>query len=358
MRKTILFISPSLGNGGAERMLAHVCRMALNNGYNACVYAIGFGQSKIEYPHSCHYYKSSISSDSVIAFFKRRKEIRKIIDEEGVDLICSFTPKSTKLAVLAKRKRNVALVSSERDSPYTRNAFKRAINGFFFGRSDIVVFQTNGAREAYHGKAFTKGIIIPNPAPVVIDSSFNAKPPKIFIASGRLSAEKGFSMLIDAFEIAHHKHEDFSLFIFGDGKEKDFLQKKIDQKGLSNVVFLKGWSENYMSCDYYCFILSSNTEGMPNVLIEAMANNIPCISTDCKPGGPRELLFNGEAGYLVPVDDHIKMAEAIIDIMENPEKRFLLNSKAKEIVSQLDSSIIDNKWLDVFEKAIALKNKN
>ncbi|MFW3355566.1 glycosyltransferase [Aliarcobacter butzleri] len=160
-----------------------------------------------------------------------------------------------------------------------------------------------------------------------------------FVTIGRLDRGKNHKLLIDAI-----KEIDADLWIIGDGELKEKLQTYISELSLCSKVYLLGKKENpfsYISkCD--CFVFSSNHEGFPNVLIEALICKLPIISTDCK-SGPREILssntdlnFNlinnielGEYGILVPIKNVEKMKEAMNLIIDDDNLRKDYEEKAK-----------------------------
>jgi glycosyltransferase involved in cell wall biosynthesis len=131
------------------------------------------------------------------------------------------------------------------------------------------------------------------------------------LAVGRMHDQKGFDVLIRAFA-RHHRQHGGQLVILGDGELRGALEQLAAQLGIAEAVLMPGTDTNpfrwFRRADL--FVLSSRYEGLPNVLAQAMALGVRCISTDC-PSGPRELLDDGRLGRLVPVDDEVAMAEAM-----------------------------------------------
>ncbi|PHS73644.1 MAG: hypothetical protein COB22_00085 [Cycloclasticus sp.] len=150
--------------------------------------------------------------------------------------------------------------------------------------------------------------------PVDIDW-LNDEQTYVILGVGRLSKQKDFSTLINAFAIAKSKAPSIKLLILGEGEQRLALQSQINRLKLSNDVLLHGFVNNplsYMS-KADLFVLTSLLEGAPNVLVEAMATGCQIISTD-SPGGSSELLHNGTYGALVPMKDNHALSEAIIHI--------------------------------------------
>ena len=132
---------------------------------------------------------------------------------------------------------------------------------------------------------------------------FRSGAPPVVLGVGRLTAQKAFGMLIEAFARVR-KSQSARLIILGEGEERPKLEAMIRQLGLEQDVDLPGFVSNpypYMA-HAALFVLSSKWEGLPTVLVEAMSLGTPVIATDC-PSGPREILGNNQYGQLVPVDD-------------------------------------------------------
>ena len=146
---------------------------------------------------------------------------------------------------------------------------------------------------------------------------FGSGEPPVILGVGRLTAQKAFDVLIEAF-VQVRKSQPARLLILGEGEERQKLEMLIRQLGLEHEIELPGFVSNpypYMA-HAAVFVLSSKWEGLPTVLVEAMALRTPVIATDC-PSGPREILRNGQYGQLVPVDDPDALALAIQNSLAN-----------------------------------------
>lgn len=162
------------------------------------------------------------------------------------------------------------------------------------------------------------------------------------VSLGRLHVQKDYATLITSFKAVAQQNKKARLVIFGDGVLHDELQKLIESHELSHVVELYGFELNpykYLAKSDL-FVLSSIYEGFGNVIVEALALNIPVVSTNC-PSGPSEILNGGEWGRLVSVGDKDELASAIISSLNNTEKSQTL-SRAKEFsVSKVASDYIN-----------------
>lgn len=171
----------------------------------------------------------------------------------------------------------------------------------------------------------------------------------VILAVGRLTPEKDYPTLIKAFSILSREN-DFRLIILGEGKKRYELEEMIQKLNLKEKISMPGFVENpfcyIKNCDV--FVLSSDTEGSPNTLIEAMACGVPVISTDC-PSGPREILDNGRYGKLVKVGDEKALADAILETFKNPVKAELLKERIKKSFSLEKAA---QEYLNVIQKYV------
>ncbi|MEL6911664.1 MAG: glycosyltransferase [Cyanobacteria bacterium J06631_6] len=157
----------------------------------------------------------------------------------------------------------------------------------------------------------------------------NGTPP-VFLAVGRLTPQKDFPNLLAAFAQVR-KQQSAHLIILGEGEERQALETMIDDLDLTEDVLLPGFVSNpyaYMK-QASCFVLSSIQEGLPTVLIEAMACGCPVVATDC-PSGPDEILAGGIYGSLVPMQNSSALAAAMRSALNNPLASELLTKRAHE----------------------------
>lgn len=142
--------------------------------------------------------------------------------------------------------------------------------------------------------------------------------PKVILAAGRLHEQKGFDVLLRAFEIVR-RTTPCRLIIMGEGEERAKLEALVEELGVTDHVSLPGFIENpyAMMARADVYVLSSRWEGLPGALLEAMACGAPVVATNC-PSGPDEILEDGRYGALVPVDDHAALAEGIVAALKGP----------------------------------------
>ncbi len=178
--------------------------------------------------------------------------------------------------------------------------------------------------------------------------------PPVLLAAGRLEPRKGFQDLIAAFAKLSARQtseqQPRRLVIFGEGKLRPALERQIAELGLSEIVDLPGWCPNlfaYMA-RATLFVLPSHYEGLPGVLIQALACGCPVVATDC-PTGPREILEDGRYGPLTPVGDVDALADAVSETLSAPLSKTLLKARGEEF--SVDRAI--DRYLSLFDGLMA-----
>lgn len=144
---------------------------------------------------------------------------------------------------------------------------------------------------------------------------------KVIFSAGRLADQKGFPYLIEAAAILAKKRDDLVFVVSGEGKLEAELKAKAKEAGLENTFQFWGFSSNVDPYMKGCtvFVLASLFEGMPNVVMEAMAVGTPAVATDVN--GARELMEDGKTGFIVPPRDPQALADAIERLANDPELR-------------------------------------
>ena len=150
----------------------------------------------------------------------------------------------------------------------------------------------------------------------------------IVLAAGRLEPQKDHATLIRAFSLVG-QHRDLRLVVLGEGSQRRNLVNLTHELGVADRVDLPGFHANPFAfmAKSRLFVVSSTQEGMPNVLIQAMACGTPVVSTDC-PSGPREVLEDGKWGRLVPVGDPERLADAMLATLDDPPASDALVARA------------------------------
>lgn len=176
---------------------------------------------------------------------------------------------------------------------------------------------------------------------------------KQVIAAGRLTFQKGFDRLISAWKIVAARHPDWVLKIYGPG-DKDNLSGLISDLGINGSCHLAGSTANIVEkyCESSIFTLSSRYEGFGLVLVEAMACGLPVVSFDC-PCGPREIVRDGEVGFLVENGNIEQLADKICYLIEHEDIRKMMGNKAQDHAQNFDIANISKQWKELFNALLS-----
>lgn len=197
--------------------------------------------------------------------------------------------------------------------------------------------------------------VIPNAAMHVSDAYSDVMNKRV-IAVGRLDYQKGFDRLVQAWQLVRHtgKFTDWKLDIFGQGEWREMLQQMIDKAELQDSVRLnrptKQIGEEYVKSDL--LVMSSNYEGFPMVMIEAMACGLPVVSFDYK-CGPKDIIQPGINGLLVPNGDIQALADAMMKVMEDEAYRKMLSLNARKVVDTYSEQAVMSQWIRLFTSITA-----
>jgi glycosyltransferase involved in cell wall biosynthesis len=197
---------------------------------------------------------------------------------------------------------------------------------------------------------------IPNGIPARASTS-SAERGKVVVAAGRLGRQKGFDMLVQAWAGVHEVHPDWQLHIFGAGKWRDKLATMIAERGLGDVVTLRGITRDLDGefAKASVFVLSSRKEGLPMVLLEAMGAGLPVVSFDC-PTGPADVVDHGVNGLLVPAEDVPGLAAGLSRMIENAGQRETFGAAARVTAADYEMPVVAGHWNDLFTRLKLLKN--
>lgn len=350
--KKILFITGSMGKGGAERVISLLSKYYIKKGWKVSIAMLL--HNKIEYEIQRDINIVNLSSKYGIkrGFFGVIKNTRTYIKEYQPDVIACFMAQNILLTALAIKNLKIPFIVSERIDPsqVKRNVLFKYFLNRIYEKSSLVIFQTKRAQNYFNEKIRKNSCIIGNPISVTTTKSSKGK--HIIVSVGRMTKQKNQEMLIRVFNKIHDKYPEYIMQIYGDGPLKKQLEHQITDLGLSNCVFLPGVSDNIHSdiSNAEMFVLPSNFEGLSNALMEAMLMGLPCISTNCS--GSDEIITNKENGLLVPIGDEEKMYEAIEKMILNPELREKISNNSINSMEQYKEENIIRVWDSTIEKVL------
>lgn len=347
-----LFVAPGMLFGGAERVMS--------------ILANEWGKSNVETmilvtqteAISKYYLSNKVTMISCleekrsakVPHFVIMKRVREICKEWQPDVVISFYNDLCALTALAITGLNIPLVYSERNDPNRTNQRRvdRLYRKIVEHMTDKIVFQTTGAQRCYPKSVQEKSTVILNPLNTYgfpIHDFLHEK--HEIVSIGRLEPQKNQKLLIDAFELLANDFPEYQLTIYGEGSLRKELEDYIKAKGIQERVSLPGNQTNIQEHikDASLFVLSSDYEGIPNALIEAMAVGLPCVSTDCSPGGARELIDDGVNGLITFCGDAKKLSDAMRMMLSNKSNAKACGIEALRIREKTDVKKISEDWL-------------
>lgn len=352
----VTFVTPGMSYGGAERVMAILGNEFTKRGIEVSFIVMDDDGCLAYDLDNCINvtFMQTARFNKLGNFSRLIKKLSQLITIEKPDVIISFTNTTLTFAWIATLGANIPLIFSERNDPYNNiNGFKaKAFQWIALRKSKKVVFQTEQARDYYSNAIKHKSEIILNPFNSENLPSRVAEPEKVIVSVGRLCKQKNQKLLIDAFNLIKNKYPEYRVLIYGDGPLKDTLAKQISEYGLDNRVILKGTTREILKeiSKAELFVFSSDFEGLPNALIEAMIMGLPCVSTDCSPGGARALIDDGVNGLLVQRGDAEGMAKAMEKMLSDKMFSETCGNNAREIIKELDATTICDKWCEVIKK--------
>ena len=282
--------------------------------------------------------------------------IRACVKEEKPDSFVAFMLSSAIRAVIATLFSGFKVIAAVRSNPYDDYSIglNRKILLVTMSLAEKIVCQTEYQVEFFPKRMQKKCVVISNPifsefvikAKELSETKTEKNKRKRIVATGRLYDYKNHKLLIEAFSGIAKEYPDMEVVIYGEGPYRKELENTIVGLNLSDRVFLPGDSENVAEdiADAFIYVLPSDTEGLPNALMEAMALGLPVISTDCPCGGPKSLIRDGENGLLTPVGDVLAMRESLRRLITDDDLRMSISKKAKDILISNDADYITDQW--------------
>lgn len=338
----ILFYQYSLQAGGAERATALFSNYAVQHGDEVTILLkdntppfysldprirlIHLGTSRASRN------KWAAIKNNFYGLYRLRSALRACKPDVA---ICFGAVSNSLLQIWLVKGHRCKLIGSERANPLEwPKSIWLTLAPWISTKCDGFIFQTAGAQSLYPVKTQKKSIILQNS----IDSQdferaewpWDARAG--ICAVGRLDPVKCFDDLLRIFAIVHKRFPDVHLDLYGDGPEQPSLEKLANALELDTSLTFCGNNQQMASeyAKHKLFIMTSRSEGMPTVLLEALASGCACVSTNCD-FGPSDLIQDGENGFLVPVHDIDAAADRICRLLEDDALSFRFGETAKKV---------------------------
>jgi glycosyltransferase involved in cell wall biosynthesis len=357
----IAFFTPSLGGGGAERVVVTLASHYAAQGHTVDLIASFHQeayQSEVHPAVRMHYLHTRRRMLAAPRLAKALREIRPAALLATVNTFAAVLGQRlarTPTRVVLREATTPSIAFQVKETSALKRMISETAMRWLYPHADAVVAVSKGVAQDLLNlmpQLKPKLTVIYNP---VIDAAFYAKAdapvehpwfqphqPPVVLAAGRLVALKGYDTLLRAFARVRQQMP-ARLVILGEGSERPNLERLAAELGVAADVDMPGFDPNpfrYMR-RAGVFVLSSRYEGLPNVLIQALACGCPVVSTDC-PSGPSEILDGGRYGALVLVDDAEAMAQAIVRAIREPTPQ-----PPQEWLRQYEVESVAERYLEV-----------
>ena len=346
--------------GGAERVAATMANTFNRRGHDSTLVSMQNKPNPYPLDEQVHYFGCGLSYNEeggslaknaslIRSAIKAFPRFRRIIKENRPDAVITFLNNASIFGVLYKilRDHHLPVIVYEQSDPRRYSKAMCKILRFFFKHSNAVVCQSRDVENYYREGGSKKTVVIDNPLnedciaiePATVRS-------KRIVAAGRLMKLKNYNLLLDAFEKVHTLFPEYQLEIYGDGPDKEILEQKRDKMTCASYVHFMGNVSNVMRrvSDASLYVMSSDYEGFPNALVEAMASGIPAICTDYPSGTAREIIQSGVNGIVVPTGDVDAMADAMKTMLGDRNKAEAMGKEGYKIRERLEANHISEQW--------------
>ena len=347
----ITFFIGHMGYGGAERVISLLANDYCRRGWDTDIVMLLSRDLAQRLEPGVRLVDLSLGGGS---YLKRApswlRQIRGYLKREKPDCVVSFIGRINALVLTAALGMNIPIVVSERNDPRHdgRGKGMLAFCDALYKTARAVVFQTNAEQECFSEAVKAKSVIIPNP---VSTEGVSRREPEGFsvVTAGRLAEQKNQKMLMNAMALVRREIPEASCTIYGEGELRQELESYVREKGLENTVFLPGHALDIHEkiADASAFVLTSEYEGLPNALIEAMMLGIPCVTTDYP--GSEEVVEDGVTGLIVPRRDAGALAQKLIALARDRELGENLGEKARQEAEKYRTENVIVQWQNVIE---------
>ncbi len=365
----ITLVTVSLMAGGAERAAVLLSEGMTCKGHEVSLVTLyGTAADFYPVPDSVNRIALGVDKASLTIFhalfnnLHRLWVLRQTILSTQPDIVLSILDLSNVLTILALLNTPFPVIVSEQNEP------KQASNGrvwdflryLTYPLATKVVSTSQGVDRYFHWIPLTQRSVIHNPFKILETSKLpedqmsQLVPNRSWlVAMGRLTFQKGFDNLLQAFKLIAPQHPDWHLLILGEGELQAELEHMRCSLGLVQQVSFLGLVQNPFDIlkQAQLFVLSSRFEGFGNVVVEALACGLPVVATDC-PSGPSEIVRNGIDGLLVPNEDINALAAALHQLMTDCTTREKMASRAPEGVVRFTLDTITDQWLTLFQSVM------
>jgi GalNAc-alpha-(1->4)-GalNAc-alpha-(1->3)-diNAcBac-PP-undecaprenol alpha-1,4-N-acetyl-D-galactosaminyltransferase len=352
MNKKIVLITGTLGLGGAERVISILANQLNLLGYKVKIIQIYNNRKDYYIDDNIEIVNLTMRKSYIIRNIDMMLKLRREILSTDPLFAISFLSNVNIYMLASLLFVDIPCIVSERSDPNKepRKKILKFIRKILYKKAFKIVCQTSKSREYFLNNGFENIVVIPNPIEINTNESIADFSSHRLVSIGRLSKEKNHIMLFDAFKVFKKTNPKFCLEIYGEGPQHAFLERYVTENKISDIKFMgfKKDIHNYIK-GATGFILTSDFEGMPNALMEALAYGIPSISTNCDIGGPAELIEDNINGYLVDTGDHINLARKMMSLYCDFSLWTKFSSESIMSMKKYNVENITRKWIEILE---------
>ena len=349
MNKLIIFIG-TLQSGGAERVVSEISAMYAE--YYHEVIILTYYNVSVFYKIDSRVRVVCIETQTgTIGKIRNSIWLRQFVKQERPTVFLSFLMPFNMMAIVALAFVCCKIVVCERQDPSNvKTQFQRKLRNLLYHFCSRIEVQTLRGYNYFSKSLQKKTVIIPNPNHITASERIRAlsvNKEKRVVMVGRLIPLKNHQMVIRVFSRVHRVYPDYQLDIYGEGELFNTLSEQIKHEGLNGIVMLRGRSKDIATAiaSARIFIQSSDVEGMPNSLMEAMALGIPSISTDVS--GARDIIDDGINGFIIPVNDEASLQDRLLVLMGDENKQVEFSKNTYTIFEKFDRQDIFKLWRDL-----------
>lgn len=367
----ITLVISSLSCGGAERVLVLMAQGFIDQGHEVSIVTLSAKNTDFyQLPAECSRLalgimgSSSGLSEAIKNNIQRVTLLRQAVESSAPEVVISFLRITNITTILALLGTKYPLIVTEHNDPqvFSYGMLWETLRRLTYPFCDSVVSVSKGVDEGFASLPKSKRAVIYNPIIVKDDGQVDKLPQEVdpaknwLVSMGRLTEQKGFDLLLQAFQQIAPKYPNWQLLIMGRGELRQELEKMRDDLGLSGQVIFTGALSNPFTVlkQGKLFVMASKNEGFPMAHGEALACGLPVIATDC-PSGPREMIRHNVDGLLVPNQDIAAFSSAMDSLMSDPEKREQFATKAPEVTTRFSLDTIITEWETVMHQLITNK---
>jgi glycosyltransferase involved in cell wall biosynthesis len=283
----------------------------------------------------------------------RIRALRRAVLAGAPDVVISFMTSTSVLTLLALAGTGIPVIVTERTDPagWSTEQAWAALRRLSYSRAAAIVVQTQRVATWARRRWGRPVVVIPNPLDPAFLAPATGTRERLVVGAGRLIREKRFDLLVGAFDAVAARHDGWSLAIAGEGPLEAELRAQVQRVPCSGRITLLGCLRDVRSLfeKASIFVLTSDVEGFPNALIEAMATGCAAISTDC-PSGPGEIVESNVDGLIVPPNSRAHIALALDELMSNETRRAEIAGRGRASANRFSADIVGGHWDSLLDR--------